>query len=68
MKQAVDDLENLRTKLGIEEWVVLGLSFGGVITQLYSIKYPENLRGIVLVSSALLMSIAIGLGSRQFEY
>ncbi|MBS9463507.1 alpha/beta hydrolase [Flagellimonas sp. 389] len=66
--QAVDDLENLRIKLGIQKWVVLGLSFGGTITQLYSLKYSESLLGMVLVSSSLPMSIDIGLGSRQYDY
>nr|WP_299340150.1 alpha/beta hydrolase [Allomuricauda sp.] len=66
--QAVDDLDRLREKLGIQKWVVLGLSFGGVITQVYSLKYPENLLGMVLVSSALPMSIDIGLGSRQYDF
>lgn len=66
--QAVDDLDKLRAKLGIRRWVVLGLSFGGVITQVYSLKYSENLLGMVLVASALPMSIDIGLGSRQYDY
>lgn len=66
--QAVDDLEKLRIQLGIQKWAVLGLSFGGAITQVYSLKYPENLLGMVLVSSALPMAIDIGLGSRQYDY
>ncbi|WP_350285825.1 alpha/beta hydrolase [uncultured Croceitalea sp.] len=66
--QAVDDLDRLRTKLGIQKWVVLGLSFGGAISQLYSLKYPESLLGMVLVSSSLPMSIDIGLGLRQYDY
>ncbi|WP_422859914.1 alpha/beta fold hydrolase [Flagellimonas sp. S174] len=68
LMQAVDDLEKLRIKLGIQKWVVLGLSFGGAITQLYSLKYPEKLLGMVLVASALPMSIDIGLGTRQYDY
>ncbi|MEM1338208.1 MAG: alpha/beta hydrolase [Bacteroidota bacterium] len=66
--QAVDDLDRLRIKLGIQKWVVLGLSFGGVVSQLYSLKYSENLLGMVLVASALPMSIDIGLGARQYDY
>ena len=66
--QAVDDLDKLRAKLGIKKWVVLGLSFGGVVTQVYALKYSEKLLGMILVSSALPMSIDIGLGSRQYDY
>ncbi|MEM9076206.1 MAG: alpha/beta hydrolase [Bacteroidota bacterium] len=68
MMQAVDDLENLRIKLGLQKWYVLGLSFGGAITQLYALKYPQSLLGMVLVSSALPMSLDIGLGTRQYDY
>jgi len=68
MEQAVDDLDLLRQKLGIDRWVVLGLSFGGAIAQVYALNYPEHLLGLVLVSSALPMSIDIGLGSRQYTF
>jgi len=66
--QAVEDLEKLRQKLGYEQWIVNGLSFGGAIALLYAIKYPERMLGMVLVSSVLPMSVDIGLGSRQFDY
>lgn len=66
--QAVDDLDALREKLGYDQWAVLGLSFGGVITQLYALKYPERISGMILLSSALPMSLDIGLGARQYDY
>ena len=66
--QAVEDLERLRQKLGYQKWVINGLSFGGVIAQMYALKYPEHLLGMVMVSSALPMSIDIGLGKRQFDF
>ncbi|MBX2870816.1 MAG: alpha/beta hydrolase, partial [Saprospiraceae bacterium] len=66
--QAVEDLDALREKLGYEKWAVLGLSFGGVLTQLYALKYPERIAGMVLLSSALPMSLDIGLGARQYDF
>lgn len=66
--QAVEDLDALRQKMGYEKWAVLGLSFGGVITQLYALKYPERIAGMVLLSSALPMSLDIGLGARQYDF
>lgn len=66
--QAVEDLDALREKLGFEKWAVLGLSFGGVVTQLYALKYPERIAGMILLSSALPMSLDIGLGARQYDF
>lgn len=46
--QAVDDLENLRIKLGIDRWTLLGHSYGGLLAQYYAKKYPQNVKGLVL--------------------
>lgn len=51
--QAVDDLERLRKALGIDQWVVLGFSYGGLLGQCYATKYPQNVKGLVLVGSSL---------------
>jgi proline iminopeptidase len=51
--QAVDDLERLRKALNVDQWVVLGFSYGGLLGQCYATKYPENLKGLVLVGSSL---------------
>ena len=53
VNQAVDDLDRLRKALGINQWVVLGFSYGGLLGQCYATKYPENLKGLVLVGSSL---------------
>jgi pimeloyl-ACP methyl ester carboxylesterase len=49
---AVDDLHTL---LGVAEieppYVLVGFSFGGVVTQLYAATYPKETAGIVLVES-----------------
>ena len=52
MDQAVDDLDRLRRALGIDQWVVLGHSYGGLLAQCYALKYPENLKGLVLVCAS----------------
>lgn len=51
-EQAVDDLEGLRIQLGISKWIVCGYSYGGGLAQFYSIKYPENVLGLALISSS----------------
>lgn len=52
LDQAVDDLEQLRKGLGVDSWIVLGWSYGGLVAQCYAIKYPERLRGLVLVCAS----------------
>lgn len=47
----VRDLEELRTHLLLEEWVVLGHSFGGILASYYATRHPEVIRGMVLSSS-----------------
>ena len=48
IKQAVQDLEDLRKALKIDKWVVLGHSYGGLLAQCYALKFPEHCRGLVL--------------------
>jgi proline-specific peptidase len=53
VEQAVDDLDALRRGLGIDRWVVLGYSYGGLVAQLYNATYPEHLAGVVLLGASL---------------
>jgi len=50
-KQTIDDLENLRVKLNISKWAVCGFSYGGGLAQFYTALHPENVLGMVLISS-----------------
>ena len=51
IKQAVEDLENLRKELNVDRWVVLGWSDGGFLAQCYALTYPEHVYGLVLVAA-----------------
>lgn len=66
--QAVDDLDRLRAALEINEWVVLGHSYGGTLAQCYAIKYPERVAGLVLVGSAFYGLPVKLAGTRQNDY
>jgi len=67
VKQAVDDLDAIRIALGIKKWVVLGYSYGGFLAQFYTLHYPENLAGLVLLGASPGMWVDTG-SSRQGEY
>ncbi|MFA6242247.1 MAG: alpha/beta fold hydrolase, partial [Candidatus Hydrogenedentales bacterium] len=63
--QATDDLENLRKALGLGKWVVVGHSYGGLLAQCYAMRYPDSLKGLVLVGAS--PGEAYKGGSRQGE-
>jgi len=65
--QAADDLDRLREALGIDQWVVLGHSYGGLLAQYYTTKYPESLKGLVLTCSSTGLH-GPSLSSRQRDF
>ena len=46
----IDSLEELRVALKIENFVLAGHSLGGYLSGRYALKYPQELRGLVLIS------------------
>lgn len=59
IKQAVNDLEDLRKALNIDKWVVLGWSYGGLLAQYYALTYPQNCIKIILVASTTGISSSV---------
>jgi proline iminopeptidase len=47
----VKDLECVRKHLQLEQWVVLGHSFGGILAQAYAVRHPNRLLGLVLAGA-----------------
>jgi proline iminopeptidase len=47
----VKDIECVRKHLQLEQWVVLGHSFGGILAQAYAVRYPKRLLGLVLAGT-----------------
>ena len=47
----VEDIEAVRTGLGIEKMALLGHSFGGVLAQAYALKHQDRLTRLVLCST-----------------
>jgi proline iminopeptidase len=56
----IEDIEVLRRYLGIDQWSVLGHSFGGMLASYYASVYPEHVRFMILSSSG---GIDLGLQS-----
>lgn len=47
----VADIEALRAHLGLERFMLLGFSHGGIVAQAYAAKYPGRVRRLVLAST-----------------
>jgi proline iminopeptidase len=50
--QLVDDIEAVRQKLGIRNWVAVGSSTGGMTALQYGLRYPDSARGLILNCTA----------------
>ncbi len=46
MAQAIDDLETVRTAVGVAEWIVLGHSWGSDLAVRYALDHPQSVRGV----------------------
>lgn len=53
LARQVQDLEELRQRLGLPRWVLLAHSFGGVIATAYATRYPEHVQALILVNAVL---------------
>lgn len=49
----IADMENIRERLGIERWLVVGGSWGATLALAYAQAYPERVTGIVLRATFL---------------
>jgi len=47
----VNDIEIIRNHLKIKKWIVLGHSFGGMLSSYYASKFPNRIKGLILSSS-----------------
>ena len=47
----VEDIEGIRKELGYEQINLLGHSYGGVVAQLYAVKYPKRVKHLIIADS-----------------
>lgn len=46
----IEDIESLRRHLGIEKWIVTGVSWGSTLALAYALAHPDRVLGIALVA------------------
>jgi proline iminopeptidase len=52
IEEMADDIEALRTALGVQQVTLLGHSFGATIVLNYALRHPANVKRLILVSAA----------------
>lgn len=55
LDRLIMDMEELRISLGIDEWYVMGHSFGGILAVNYAAQFPEQTKGVILANATLNM-------------
>jgi proline iminopeptidase len=58
----VDDCERVRHALGIDKWVVLGQSFGGMFALRYATSYPDSVRAVIFENPVWDMTLSVRAG------
>lgn len=51
IKANVEDLEQLRRHLGLESFMILGASWGGMLAQAYAVKHPARVSKLILANT-----------------
>lgn len=54
LEQFCDDLEALRKRLGFEQFILLGHSWGSTLAMYYAAKHPDHISKLVLLNSAFI--------------
>ncbi|WP_281165553.1 proline-specific peptidase family protein [Liquorilactobacillus sicerae] len=50
MDYFINEVEEVRQKLGLDQFYLIGQSWGGILTQEYALRYQEHLKGIIISS------------------
>jgi proline iminopeptidase len=53
MNRLVEDFEEVRKALGIDRWLTMGHSFGGLLQMGYVLRHPEVVSGMVMLNCTL---------------
>lgn len=52
LENNVEDIEALRKHLGLDKIILHGHSYGGMVAQTYALRYPDNVAGLLLLTTS----------------
>lgn len=53
MDRMVKDFEEVRSALGIKQWITMGHSFGGILQMGYAKQHPDVVNGMIMINCTL---------------
>lgn len=53
MDNTISNIELVRKKLGITDWIVLGHSYGGMLALHYAVKFPKIVTKVITIAGAM---------------
>ncbi len=53
LERVILDFEEVRRELGVERWLTMGHSFGGLLQAGYALRHPNVQRGIIMLNCTL---------------
>lgn len=53
MDRVTKDFEEVRLALGFDSWLTLGHSFGGILQMGYAERYPEAIKGMLMINCTI---------------
>jgi proline iminopeptidase len=56
INRMVQDFEEVRKALGIDKWLLMGHSFGGILQTGYAQRHPEIIMGMIMINVSLDMT------------
>ena len=64
-ESVIAELEEIRERLGIERWFVIGHSMGGAVCVRYALEHPDCTRGLVFTNSRAVFGVEGGDDERR---
>lgn len=53
IERMIKDFEEVRKELHINDWLLMGHSFGGILQTYYTKRYPEKIKGLLMFNCTL---------------
>ena len=60
MGRMIEDFEEVRESLGIDQWLTMGHSFGGLLQMGYTYVIPNSVKGMICINCTLSMEDSFG--------
>ncbi len=65
LARIIEDFEDIRKALGIQKWILMPHSFGGILATEYAYKYPGSIRSMVYLNTTINITASANSGMKK---